>query len=180
MKDSRRPILYATVAVLAIVFIGVIGYLSRTPTAVPKSASAAPEVAQLKVGQPAPNFTVSTTAGAFNLAKATGKPVLLEVFATWCPHCQHETTALDEIYAAYGGRIAMVAVSGSQYGMNGTDAESPEDVITFAKDFSVHYPIAFDPSLEVARQYLQGGFPTIVVIGKDGKIRYVASGETPV
>ena len=40
---------------------------------------------------------LQTTAGLFDLSK-TRKPVFLEVFATWCPHCQHEAPIVDRLY----------------------------------------------------------------------------------
>ena len=37
--------------------------------------------------------------------------------------------------------------------------------------------IAFDPDLKIANQYLQGGYPTIVMIDGNKVVRYVNSGE---
>ena len=54
--------------------------------------------------------------GPFNLPKADHKPVLLEVFATWCPHCQHEVSVLNPLFHQYGDKVHFVAVSGSPYG----------------------------------------------------------------
>ena len=49
--------------------------------------------------------------------------------------------------------------------------------MNFVQKFKVAYPIAYDPDLTVANKYLQGGYPTIVVIGRDGKIAAVRDGE---
>jgi peroxiredoxin len=172
-------VLYATLGVLAIALIATVAVLSRNPETVPQSATDAPSIAPLKVGEQAPDFSVSTTDGPFSLSEAQKKPVLLEVFATWCPHCQRETRVLNNLFDAYSGRFNLVAVSGSANGRNGTEPESQADVVRFAQDFSVRYPVAFDPDLTVAHQYLQGGFPTVVLIGKDRTIRSINSGEVP-
>jgi len=171
-RDYRKIIIYSTLAVLVVVVIVAVALASR----VPKSASEAPAYAHLAVGDPAPPFSVATTAGPFDSTKA-GKPIFLEVFATWCPHCQHETTVLNDLYAKDQGKVAFVAVSGSGTGMDGSVAESQADVIAFQQQFNVKYPIAYDGDLDVAKKYLQGGFPTIVMIGTDGKVAYVDSGE---
>jgi peroxiredoxin len=162
---------------LAVVIVVAIALASR----VPKAASDAPVNAALKVGQKAPDFTLSTTAGPFDLASATaaGKPTLLEVFATWCPHCQRETAVLNALYAKYKGKANLVAVSGSPYSMDESQPESQADVVDFMTKFNVGYPIAFDPNLDVAHKYLQGGFPTVVLIGANGKIQSIRSGEIP-
>jgi thiol-disulfide isomerase/thioredoxin len=174
--DRRKPILYATLAVIAVALVVTVAVLSRQPSVVPQSATESHAAATLNVGQTAPAFAVSTTAGPFDLSRAQ-TPVLLEVFATWCPHCQRETKILNALYRQYGKQITFVAVSGSNVGMDGNTPASQADVIGFAQKFKVAYPIAFDPDLKVAGAYLQSGFPTIVIIKKDKAINYVADGE---
>jgi len=172
----RRIILFASLAVIAIGVLVAIGYANRS---VPQSASTAPISAQLSIGQQAPEFAVSTTQGPFDLALARGKPTLLEVFATWCPHCQRETAVLDSLYDTYKNRVHIVAVSGSPSDITDQNPETQADVVAFATRFGVRYPVAFDPNLGVAKSYLQSGFPTLVLIGADGRVQSVASGEIP-
>lgn len=175
---TRRNVLLLTVAIVVAIVIAAIAYLvvNRSNGAQQlQNASQAPVAALLSVGAQAPQFTALTTAGSFDLSK-TRKPVFLEVFATWCPHCQRETVVLNRLYTQFAGKVAFVAVSGSATGMNGL-AETPQDVIQFRQMFHVLYPIAFDGSLSVAQEYLQGGFPTIVIISSEKKIVYLSSGE---
>ena len=169
---SRRTILYATIAVVVLGAIVAVGLASR----VPQSATTVNQKAKLTIGQDAPSFAVSTNAGPFDLANVK-TPVFLEVFATWCPHCQHEVKVLNGLYGQYGSRVHFVGVSGSEQGMDGTTAASQADVLAFVQKFGVRYPVAYDGDLTVAKKYLQGGFPTIVVIGSDNKIRAVRDGE---
>ena len=171
----RRIVLIASVVVLAAVILIAVVLASRVPPA----ATEAPNTAQLVVGAQAPPFSVATTSGPFDLTKAGGKPTLLEVFATWCPHCQRETSVLNAVYAAYKDRVNFVAVNGSPLAIDSTTPESQADVIDFATKFQVKYPIAFDPNLDVAHKYLQSGFPTVVLIGADGKVQSIGSGEIP-
>jgi thiol-disulfide isomerase/thioredoxin len=173
--QRRRIAVFASLGVLAIVIVVAIALASR----VPKAASDAPSNATLTVGQTAPAFSVFTTAGPFDLAHTGGKPTLLEVFATWCPHCQRETAVLDALYPRYKGKANIVAVSGSPYNMDQSQPESQADVDDFITKFNVTYPVAFDSELAVAKQYLQGGFPTVVLIGADGKVEAIRDGEIP-
>ncbi|MDQ2857438.1 MAG: TlpA family protein disulfide reductase [Candidatus Eremiobacteraeota bacterium] len=175
LAQRRRIILLASLAIVAIGLIVAVSLASR----VPKTASDAPIKATVAVGQKAPSFAVSTTNGPFDLAGAGGKPTLLEVFASWCPHCQHEVSSLNTIYAAYKNKVNMVAVAGSPYGLDQSQPESQAGVLDFATKFGVRYPIAFDPQLDVAGKYLQGGFPTVVLIGSDGIVQAIRDGEIP-
>lgn len=175
--QRNRLILYITLALVVVIVVAVVAFYSR----VPKTASVAPIQSNIKVGDAAPDFAVATTQGPFDLKQtlAAGKPVFLEVFATWCPHCQHEVTVIDDLYQKFNGRLAFVAVSGSPYGIDESTPETQADVIKFQQDFDVKYPIAYDPGLDVAGKYLQGGYPTLVLINKGGKVAYISSGETP-
>lgn len=173
---QRRIIIFSTLGLIAILIIIALVLANNRGQ---QTASIAPISTQLTIGQQAPEFNVSTTHGSFDLAQARGEPTLLEVFATWCPHCQRETAVLDRLYAKYGNRVHFVAVSGSPADMAYQGPESQADVVAFATHFAVRYPIAFDPNLSVAKAYLQSGFPTIVLIGPRGKVESFSSGETP-
>jgi thiol-disulfide isomerase/thioredoxin len=173
--QRRRLAVFGSLGVLAVVIIVAVVLASR----VPKAASDAPAAAAIAVGQKAPEFAVSTTGGPFDLAQAGGKPTLLEVFATWCPHCQRETAVLNSVYAAYRSRVNIVAVAGSPYAMDESQPESQADVVAFMEKFNVVYPVAFDSTLDVGHKYLQGGFPTVVLIGTDGRIQSLRDGEIP-
>lgn len=176
---TRRTLIIATVAVLAIVAVAAVSLYFFGPQHRQLQTAAQPQITgKAQVGQPAPSFVVATTAGLFDLSKTT-KPVFLEVFATWCPHCQHEAPIIDRVYRKYRGSVDFVAVSGSDTAMDGTSASSELDVLNWARRFNVQYPVAYDPLLNVANLYLQGGFPTIAIIGRDKKIAYLNSGEIP-
>lgn len=175
--DRRKIVLYATLAVVVLAIVVAVGLASRT-NVVSKAASEAPMLSKLKAGDSAPPFSVATNAGNFDLAQVS-TPVLLEVFATWCPHCQRETATLNHLATKYAGKVAVVAVSGSPQGMDGNSPESQADVNQFGAQFNVQYPLAFDPDLKVAQLYLQGGFPTIVLIDKNKKVSLIKSGEVP-
>jgi thiol-disulfide isomerase/thioredoxin len=176
--ERRRIVLFATLGTIALALIVGVGYLSRTPSAVPLAASEVHPQATLKVGMTAPEFQVSTTAGPLDLATAS-TPVFLEVFATWCPHCQREVPIIDQLNAQYGKSIQFVGVSGSAVGMDENSPETQADVVNFVAKLGVTYPVAFDPDLTVAKSYLATGFPTIVIIDRDKKVRTILEGEIP-
>jgi thiol-disulfide isomerase/thioredoxin len=165
-------VIYATLALVAIAAIVAVALANR----VPKVAQTVNPVTTLKVGDKAPEFTASTNLGPFDLATVT-TPVFLEVFATWCPHCQHEVPVVDALAKAYAGRVTFVGVTGSPYGIDESSPENQADVDNWVQQLGVSYPVAFDPDLKVAGEYLLGGYPTIVIIGTDKKVHYINSGE---
>ena len=173
----RRNLALATLGVLLLILVAaVLIYIFGPQRRQVQSASQAPIVGKAQIGQPAPNFEVATTAGVFALDK-TSKPVFLEVFATWCPHCQREVKVVNRLYAKYRSAVDFVAVSGSDTAMDGTSTSSELDVLDWQRRFHVSYPVAYDPLLNVANLYLQGGFPTVAIIGRDKKVAYLNTGE---
>jgi len=179
-RRRSRTIMYVSIAIVVIAVILAVAFASR----VPKTASVAPTASKIKVGDVAPEFTVSATNGQFDLknALASGKPVFLEVFATWCPHCQRMTTVLRSVRKKFPeSRLAMLSVTGSPYARNATPdnmlPESQQDVDAFERDFHVTWPSMFDPNLDVAKSWGLDGFPTIYIVNSKGIIVYSGSGE---
>lgn len=174
---SRKTILYATIAVVIIGIVAAVGFASRT-SVVPENATKAVGQSKLKVGDTAPTFTIATNAGNFDLA-GVSTPVLLEVFAPWCPHCQNEAPILNDLAKKYAGKLAIVAVSGDAVDLEHNTAESESNVHVFADQYQTRYPIAFDRDLKVAALYLRQGFPSVYVIDKSKRIRFEQEGEIP-
>jgi cytochrome c biogenesis protein CcmG, thiol:disulfide interchange protein DsbE len=170
---TRKVALWLTVG---IVTIGILLVVAITNRMVPQSATEATPYSSISEGDRAPEFSAETTQGTFDLSSAD-RPVFLEVFATWCPHCQRETAVLNRLYQKYKDRLDFVAVTGSPYGSDRASPESEGDVLAFARYFNVRYPVAFDDSLGVAKSYLKGGYPTIVMIGTDKRVKFIGSGE---
>ncbi len=176
---NQRTLAVISIVIIAVLAIGGVLYVKLRPSQQLQNASVAPINAQATMGQKAPEFQTPTTDGPFDLASAD-KPVFLEVFATWCPHCQRETAVIDRLYQKYKDRVSFIAVPGSDTGMDGTTPASQFDLLNFQQRFNVKYPIAaYDPNLTVAKLYLKGGFPTLAVIDKNKTITYLNSGEVP-
>jgi thiol-disulfide isomerase/thioredoxin len=176
LAQRRNILVVGSLVLLAILIVVVIAHYNTVPTAATAPNSAA---SPLVPGQKAPDFSVSTTEGPFSLSKSGGKPTLLEVFASWCPHCQREVKVIDPLYDAYKSKVNFVAVNGDARGIDGQSPETQADVVDWKQKFNVEYPVAFDPDLTVAHLYLQSGFPTLVLIGADGNVEAVRDGEIP-
>jgi len=94
----------------------------------------------------------------------SGKAVFLEFTTTWCPYC---ITMIPEIKKAYNDYkdkgLEVVAVY---------IRERKEDVEAFDKEHGIPYRVLLDPDGSIATQYRVVGVPTIIIIDKDGVIRY--------
>jgi thiol-disulfide isomerase/thioredoxin len=171
----RNRWIAAGVTVVILAALAAIVVVNRK--AVPEGATAMVNPVSLHVGQLAPPFVVTTVNGeSIDSTKVAG-PMMLEIFASWCPHCQRETKVLNNLFMRTGGKLTMVSVTGSDLAADHKTEESLGDVKAFAQYFGVAYNVAFDPDLTVANHYFQGGFPTIVFIDPEKRVAAIEQGE---
>ncbi len=144
-----------------------------------------PSPTLLAVGSEAPDFTLWTPTGEkVRLADYRGRTVLLEFFATWCPHCQREAKHLVELSKKLpADQFAFLAVN--------VDSEDAATVLAFDRFYGIPYATLLDPGGlqgdsrresgpgRVSRQYRVASYPTFYVIGADGRIRWRADREQP-
>jgi peroxiredoxin len=123
------------------------------------------------VGHPAPAYrTVSAGGDSVSLAALRGKPVLLNVWATWCRPCRDEIPELQQLHERYRERgLQLVGVS--------VDATGSEDAIRdFAGRYGMTYPIWRDPAENVSATFLVVGVPATFLIDADGVLRWKKTG----
>lgn len=182
MSGGTIAAIVAVIAMVAIIAYAVVQRNSQVSGAA-VSADAMPSLPPpAKVGSLAPEFSVAAKGGSIASSALAGKPYLLEIFATWCPHCQRMTTVLRDIRKKFPpDRLAIVSVTGSPIGMASTaDHIVPEDqadVDAFDALYKVTWPSAYDKDLTVAKAWGFEGFPGIYVVDKRGVIVYEHSGE---
>jgi thiol-disulfide isomerase/thioredoxin len=143
-------IIWAAIAGAVIVMI-------RRRSSGPAEGTAAPPIDLPLVG----------TNDRFELAKERGKPVVMEVFASWCGSCRRAAPVLAEAYRAHSrADVKFLAVS-------------VDDSLAAAARAKTHWGIPYDVALDdgsVSRGYKVSLLPTVVVIGRDGVVRHTTTG----
>ena len=139
----------------------------------------------LGVGSTAPGFSLEDTEGeTVSLESLQGKPVVIAFFAPWCPHCQDEAPRLNEIHAQYGDRVHIVSISATPYGKDYSPQDRSritlDDLKWFQEEFSVTYPLLFDPSIAVGTAYQIRSFPTTYFLDAEHRVVEVFEGGRPV
>ena len=141
-----------------------------------RSAARAQTPATVKVGAPAPDMTFTTTDGKEGrLSEFRGQPVMLWLFATWCPTCVAGTLAVAENFDELkdsGVQIIQLKL----YNNLGYPGPSVED---FARRYAASIApsprwLWGDASLEGSFTYDPRGYPDIYfLIDKVGVIRAI-------
>ena len=106
-----------------------------------------------------------------SLGNWRGKILIVNFWATWCPPCREEIPDFVEVYNANREKGVVFL---------GIALDEPKLVAEFAKELSITYPmlIGGEEGYDFAHQLgnSSGGIPYTVILDRQGKIVYVASG----
>ena len=119
----------------------------------------------VQVGAPAPAYAATRLEGGpASLAELRGRPVLMNVWATWCHPCREEMPALEQIHRTYAPRgLQVLGVSIDQGGQE-------RAIRAFLAEFGVTYAQWLDPEGEVQSIYSTIGVPNTFLIAADGTL----------
>ena len=121
----------------------------------------------VKVGQTAPDFTVTLTDGkTVKLSDFRGKVVMLQCTASWCGVCRKEMPFIEK-------DIWQKHKPDPDFMLMGIDRDEPlNKVIAFGKSTGVTYPLGLDPGADIFAKYAlrQAGITRNVLIDKEGRI----------
>ena len=114
-------------------------------------------------GAAMPDFNFSDPAGqSLSSADLKGKPVLINLWATWCGPCVLEMPMLDELAEKYHDRLTVVTIS--------QDSGNAEKVARFFSEQQFrHLKPWLDPSNDLGFHYNTGLLPTTVLYDASGK-----------
>ena len=165
----------ATLALIAAVAYGLM-IPTRSVESTLSSAASAQTPAVVKIGAPAPDMAFTTMDGTQRrLSEFRGRPVMLWLFATWCPTCIYGTIAVAEKF----DRLQQAGIQIIQlklYNNLGYPGPSIED---FARRHAGSIPPSPDwlwgaASQEGSFTYDPRGYPDVYfLIDKDGVLQAV-------
>ena len=112
-------------------------------------------------GKKVPDFTAPLLAGdgELSLSDLSGKPVVLNFWASWCIPCEDEAPLFERAHEEYGDRIAFL-------GVDIRDARS--DALEFVERYGLSYPSVRDEGMRVYADYGLTGQPETFFIDADG------------
>ena len=120
-------------------------------------------------GRPAPDFALPDLDGnTVRLSDFSGRPVVLNFWATWCAPCRLEMPELALAAADYGdGGLAVLAIN---------QDETAEQASSFLTEVGLSLTVLLDAGSEVGAAYGAFFLPTTVIVGPDGIVGAVHRG----
>ncbi len=163
----ERTILLAALTALGITWI----LFSREEVSEPRpiALTEAPIVGHL-----APDFTLTTPLGEevsltdfVDRDGASGQPVVLNYWASWCGPCRVETPEFQNASLRFKNQVAILGIN------QGEDAQT---VTEFGLSFGLTYPLLVDEDNAVNLTYGVNSLPTTIFIDRKGVVREVFIG----
>jgi peroxiredoxin len=136
-------------------------------------SGAVQELRKVKVGQPAPDFTLPDVTGKpVKLSSFHGqKTVLLDFWATWCGPCRMALPDLQDLSDKYKDRgLEVLAID---------QGESANQVQYFLKRRQYSLLFLLDEGSTVGDSYGVRGIPTSVLVDKNGVVQAIFVGAAP-
>jgi peroxiredoxin len=162
-KLLKSTILSAVILLLAAVWI----WASKAPPgSTTNGGIPAPEK-----GFNAPDFTLMNPEGQkITLSSLRGRPVVINLWASWCGPCRAETPALEKIYKEYQKDGLEVL------GVNAANQDNRSNALAFIQDIGITYPILLDVDGSISQLYQVNALPTTFFVKPDGVIQEVVIG----
>ncbi len=175
-RDWRRRLLVLPLVAGAVAGAAWLARDTASPAAgqgiVPLPAALNPDQREVAAaeGALAPDFVLTGADGAtYRLSDWRGRPVVVNLWASWCAPCLRETPELVALYERHRAEGLVVA------GVN--IRETREVAIGYGEAFAVPYPLLLDRSGAVTDVYLTIGPPNSIFIDAEGVIRRHVLGE---
>jgi peroxiredoxin len=163
----KKPIIRIILFVVLITACATWIWVSR----VPESVRGDQDSAAAQTGFLAPDFTLTTLEGEnFNLGAQRGNPVILNLWASWCPPCRAEMAALQQVYQEFQPEGLVVAA------VNASNQDSVSEAAAFVSQNGLTFPVPLDRSGSVSRLYNLTSLPTTYFIDRSGVIQNIVIG----
>ena len=133
----------------------------------PQVGGVFPEIELLKPADPVYlKYLGISGSGSFKIQQIKADVVIVEIFSMYCPHCQAEAPAINDLYqlieenAALKGKIKMIGI--------GTGNSIYETDI-FKKKYSVKFPLVPDGDFKIHKIMGEVRTPYFIVVKLKGK-----------
>ncbi len=126
--------------------------------------------AEIKVNDKAPYITLRDINNRLIFGKniLKEKPIIAGFFFTDCLPCKKEIPELELLNKKYSQKIKMFLIA--------TDKEGADAVVPYMKMMNITIDVLIDKYSDVARDYGVTKYPSLFIIGRNGKVLYSCYG----
>ncbi len=134
---------------------------AELPQMTPSGGTTSDRLPQLQLSCLTPGPTI-------DLAALSGRPVLVNLWASWCGPCREEMPILQAAHEQYGEQVQFLGVDSK---------DTLEAGASFLGDIGVTYPQVVDPEGELLNHLGVPGLPVTVLLDDEGRIAATHVGQ---
>lgn len=158
-----------TVAVILLAVVLSVPLGGRVPTATPGGSGVVVIGGSPLLGKPAPSIALEDLDGhPVALADFAGRPVIVNIWASWCVPCRGEFPMLVGAYGAYRDQGLQI--------LGIVHADTAANARAFAQQQGAAWPMLLDSKDAVWHDYIGVGVPQSYFIDGDGIVRSFSLG----
>lgn len=161
-RSGRRTLVVGVlVAVVVVVGIAAVALTRDQDAGLPTGGMQQP--GRGLVGEPLPDLTLDGFDGAppVELAGYRGRPLVVNLWATWCAPCVAEMPDFAELSGELGDAVAIVGVD---------TMDAPSSAKAFVEELGIPYDLVADPDARLFDAVGGYGMPTTLFVDAEGTI----------
>ncbi len=161
MNKIKFAVIVLCTAVLLLA--AVLGYSYLSENYQPEASSGGSSTSEALM---APDFTVYDAEGnAVSFSDFSGKPVVINFWATWCGYCVKEMPAFEKAAAEFGDKVVFMMI-------NVTDgySETKEAAMEFVEKNGFSFPVYYDTDLSATYAYGASSLPATAFVKANGEL----------
>jgi peroxiredoxin len=159
----RFSALFLTVLIIGVAWMAV--------SAADEAQTTSGQIPSPRQGFLAPDFSLDTLDGRqITLSELRGDPVVVNLWASWCPPCRAEMPAIQEVYDRNRARGLQVLA------VNMTYQDSSNAAAEFVREYGLTFPVLLDTTGVVGNGYQMRALPSTFFIDGEGVIQQVIIG----
>lgn len=167
-KNSFSKLLIVFGAMFAIFIVSALAYNpKKPPVKIVVVKEDIPELPAADGSSDTPEMEVTMIDGKkVKLSSLRGRVCVIDMFASWCPHCQEHAPHMSKAFNQYKAQGMVIL------GLATDKKEDADKVKKFITDYKVSYPVGFLTN-EVLAYYADShnhSVPQVVMFGKNGKM----------
>lgn len=100
-------------------------------------------------------------------------PIVLDFWATWCKPCLKSLPKIQKIYEKFQDEGLVIL------GINEDGPRSLNKVEPFVNSIGITFPVLLDENRDVVRKFKVTGFPTTILLDRNGHVAMTLRGYRP-